>query len=243
MKRFIGLFLGCILCVGALPLQAQEIDQRFMAVFVQGKRVGYYRSLRKAFPDSVVTTEFMTFSVDAGEGKLEKLSVDETVETSKGQLIHFRHETSKGPRYFRLTGNRDGLMLNVSLSSNGQKQQNVINWPEGARMVEGRRLLAVENGLKPGTQYQFLQFFGDNLAIGEVNVSVIGDVEVDILDKKMTLTETREVILMEDKKLEYTVYRDKSATPMKIIAPTMFMELVNCSQEYAMTPLEGAEDE
>ncbi|MBT3604063.1 MAG: hypothetical protein HN521_13475 [Candidatus Latescibacteria bacterium] len=242
MKRLIWLFLGGVLCAGTLPLQAQEIDQRFMAVFVQGKRVGYYRALRKAFPDSIVTTEFMTFSVDAGEGTIEKLSVDETVETRDGQLIHFRHETSKGPRYFRLAGQRDGLMLTVALASDGQKQENLINWPEGARMVEGRRILAIENGLKKGTSYQFLQFFGDNLAVGEVTVSVLGEVEVDILGEKMILTETLEVIVLEDKKLEYTVYRDASATPMKIIAPTMFMELINCSQAYAMTPLGGAED-
>jgi hypothetical protein len=49
------------------------------------------------------------------------------------------------------------------------------------------------------------------------------------------------VISLQDKTLEYTVYRDASARAMKIIAPTMFMELVNCSEAYAMTPLGGIE--
>lgn len=235
MKRFIGLFL-CICCVGVWPAQAQKIDQQYMAVFVQGKRVGYHRYLRKAFADSIVTTELMVFSVDAGEGTIEKLTVDETVETLDGQLIHFRHETAKGKRFFRLVGFRDGLKLRVELASDKDSQQSIIDWEEGALMAEGRRLLAKEKGLQPGTTYRYPQFFKDSLTIGEVDVTVMGKKDVAILDETMSLTETREVILLQDQKLEYTVYRDASTKPMKIVAPSMFMELVNCSEAYAMTP-------
>ena len=235
MKRFIGLFL-CFCFVGPAP--AQEIDQQYMAVFIQGKRVGYYKKLRKAFADSVVTTELMVFSVDAGEGTIDKLTVDETVETVDGQLIHFRHETAKGKRFFRLIGIRDGSKLRAELVSDKDSQQSLIDWPEGALMAEGRRLLAKEKGLQEGTQYRYVQFFNDGLTQGEVDVSVVGKTDVAILDETMSLTETRETILLQNQQLEYTVYRDASTMPMKIVAPSLFMEMVNCSEAYAMTPPE-----
>lgn len=227
--------------MGAWPVHAQEMDQQFMAVFVQGKRVGYFKNLRRVFADSVVTTELMTFSVDAGEGTVDKLSVDEVVETPEGQLLHFRHERVRGPILVRIAGTLNGPKLQVSLVREGQKQEHELDWPEGARMAEARRLLAKEQGLTEGTQYTFMQFFSDGLVAGEVMVSIGGEEEVEVLGTKMKLTKTTEVISLQDKTLEYTVYRDASARAMKIIAPTMFMELVNCSEAYAMTPLGGIE--
>jgi hypothetical protein len=210
-------------------VQAEQSEQQYMAVFVQGKRVGYSKKMRQVFADSVVTTELITFSVDAGEGTVDKLSVDETVETPLRELIHFRHEKARGTRLFRLLGRREEGKLNVSLVSDGQKQEHLMDWPENAQMAEGRRLLARDKGLARGTQYAYLQFFSDALSVGEVRVSVLGE--------KVQVIETREIISLQEKMLEYTVYRNPSRKVIKIIAPSMFMEWITCSESFAMTPL------
>jgi hypothetical protein len=236
--RFVGLLLCGVFGLGVGFLHAQEVEQEYMAVFVKGKRVGYHNKTRKVFADSVVTTELMTFSIPVDEGTIEKLSIDETVESRDGKLIHFRHETAKGARLFRLAGRRDGHRLQISLVSDGQKHQRELDWSEPALFVEGRHLLARQKGLKAGLQYQYLRFFTEDLSVGEAWVSVLGEVEVDVLGKKIKLIETKEEVSLQGRTLTYVIYRDASFKPLKIVAPSMFMEMVSCSEAFAMTPLD-----
>jgi hypothetical protein len=239
MMRFVGLLLCGILGLGGGSVLAQEVEQDYMAVFVKGERVGYHNKIRKMFADSVVTTEFMTFSVKVDEGTIEKLSIDETVESRDGKLIRFRHETAKGTRLFRLAGRRDGDRLRISLVSDGQKHQRELDWSEPALFVEGRYLLAKQKGLKPGTHYQYLQFFTSDLSVGETWASVVGEATVDVLDKKMKLIETKEDVSLQGRTVTYIVYRDASLKPFKIVIPSMFIEMVSCSEAFAMTPLDA----
>lgn len=243
MKRAIWYVLCGVLCLGAWPVQAQEMDQQYMAVFVQGKRVGYYKKLRKVFPDSVITTELMTFTIDAGQGRVEKLSIDETVETREGALIRFRHEAAQGPRLFRVEGIRDGEQVHLSLISNKEKHEKMIQWSDETLMPEGRRLEAKKRSLFLGTQYEYEQLFTETLTFGDVRVTVGPLKEVVVLGKTMKLTETHELIHLQGRTLEYLVYRDASTKPIKMVAPSMFMELVDCTEAYAMTPLGEAEGE
>jgi len=236
--RFVGLLLCGIFCLGVGLLHAQDVDQEYMAVFVKGKRVGYHNKMRKVFADSVVTTELMTFSIKVDEGTIEKLSIDETVESRDGKLIHFRHETVKGARLFRLAGRRDGNRLRISLVSDSQKHQHELDWSEPGLFVEGRHLLAIQKGLKPDTQYQYLRFFTEDLSVGEAWVSVLGEAEVDVLGKKMKLIETKEEVSLQGRTVTYVIYRDASFKPLKIVVPSMFMEMVACSEAFAMTPLD-----
>lgn len=239
MIRFVGLLLCVVLGVGSA--QAQEVEQAYMAVFVKGERVGYYNKMRKVFADSVVTAELMTFSVQIDEGTIEKLSIDETVESRDGKLIHFRHETAKGARLFRLSGRREGDQLHISFVSDGQKHQRELDWSEPALFVEGRHLLAQQKGLKPDTHYQYLQFFTSDLSVAETWVSVVGEAEVNVLGEKMKLIETKEVVSLQGGSVTYIVYRDTSFKPIKIVVPSMFMEMVSCSEAFAVNPL-NAED-
>lgn len=236
MRFLNGVLMGVLCALSVLPVQAQDVVTQYMAVYVQGERVGYHKQVRKVFPDSVVTSEMLTFSVAVDDGTIEKLAIDETVETPDGELIHFRHETIRAGRLFRLAGHREGQELIVSLASQGgQKQERPIAWFPDVVMAEGRRLLIKEKGLKAGTQYTFAQFFGDALSTGDVSISVGPKVEVDVLGEKQLLTETHEEIKVQDRHLKYVVYRDETSKPIKIIAPEMHMEWVACSEDFAMT--------
>ena len=185
-----------------------------------------------------MTTEFMTFTVKSEEGNVEKLSIDEFVETREGSLIRFRHEAAQGARLFRIVGKRQGTELHLSLISEKQKHERVMGWSDVTLLPEARRLLMKKQGLKLGTEYTFEQLFPETLSFGDVKVTVGPLTEVDVLGEKMKLTETRETIYLQGRTLEYIVYREASTRPRKIIAPSMFMEMVSCSEAYAMTPLD-----
>jgi hypothetical protein len=242
MMRFFWLLMGGCFALGTANAQAQEVDAHYMAVFVKGDRVGYYKKLRKVFADSVITTELMTFTIDAGTGVVQKLTVDESVESRDGKLIRFRHEAAQGERLFRIAGERNGDTVHLLLVSNKEKHERDMPWSDETLMPEGRRLLAESQGLVLGSQYGYDQLFTETMSFGQVIVTVGPLMEVDVLGEKMKLTETREVIESTGRSLEYLVYRDATTKPIKMVAPTMFMSLVTCSEAYAMTPLGESTD-
>lgn len=236
MQRVMWWFLCGVFCLAPCIANAQKAEEQYMAVFIQGKRVGYYKNVRKVVADSVVTTELMTFSVDAGQGMVEKLSIDETVETKDGQLVRFRHEAAQGERLFQIRGDRQGDQIHLVLTSQKEKHEKMMQWLDETHMVEGRRLLVKKMGLTQGTEYEYERLFTETLAMGMVKVSVGGKKEVEVLGKTMELTETQELVSLQQRAVQYLVYRDETTKPIKIVVPSMYMEMVDCSKDYAMTP-------
>ena len=80
MKFFVGCIFASFFVLGPVLAEAQE--KQWMAVMVNGKKVGYYKKQRVAKADRVVTTELMTYTINAGTGKIDVLAVTETVETA-----------------------------------------------------------------------------------------------------------------------------------------------------------------
>jgi len=225
-----------LLVVGLGVGEAQEAQ--WMAVLVNGKKVGYYKKTRVANADSVVTTELMTYEIDAGTDKVELLSVSETVETALGKLIRFRKESVQKDLKRRVLGHVVGDTLHVAGVVNDQKSLKMLDWYDDVQMVEGRRLQALKHGLKPGTKYHARKFMVDFMAIVEVSVEVHEPVDVQLIDRVERLTETRERLQMHGQTLNSISYRNDQMRPMKIVIPQISMEMIDCAEGYALTPPE-----
>lgn len=224
--------------LGMGMVQAEEAEAQWMAMFSEGKRVGYYKRSRVATPDSVVTMEFTAASMDGDADNPSLLSLNETVETPHGSLVRFRREAAQPGRMMRMTGTVQGDKLLIGFMAGGQRQEVMLDWSEEVVSVDGRQQLAIKKGLKPGTRYQFRQFLPDFMAVADV-LAEVGQVrEVDVLGEKMSLVETRETVVVGDNVVFYEVYRDAQAKVMKVVVPAMELEMVNCSEAFAMMPPE-----
>lgn len=236
--RVVGVVVAmCLLVVGCAQNEiAEKRQSQWMAMYAKGKRVGYYQRVRLADGDSVVTTELTTLSMDGQSDDAGTLAFNETVETSSGKLRWFRRETSQGGHMMRVKGTVQDSIIQFVWGTQGQKQESQMPWDDQALMVDGRQQLAEQKGLKPGTEYRFQQFLTDFMSLADVLVVVGEKKEVDVLGKKMTLTETRELTTVRGNTLEYLVYRDDKANVKKVVVPTFELEMVNCSEAFAMTP-------
>jgi hypothetical protein len=228
-----------VLSVGLGVVEAQEArEAQWMAVLVNGKKVGYYKKTRVANADSVVTTELITYEIDAGTEKVEMLSMNETVETASGRLIRFRKESVQKDVNRRVLGQVLGDTLHVAGVANGQKSLKMLDWFDDVQMVEGRRLHAQKYALKPGTRYYIRQFLVDFMAIAEVSVEIHEAVDVQLIDRVATLTETREVLQVLGRTLNTVAYVNDQMRPMKVVIPQVSMEMIDCTEAYALTPPE-----
>lgn len=235
--RILG-WMVLLIVFGMEMVRAEETETQWMAMFSEGKKVGYYKRIRVAHADSVVTTELTAASMDGDADNPSLLSLNETVETPHGTLVRFRREAAQPGRMMRMTGTVQGDKLLIGFMAGGKKQETTLDWFPDVLMVEGRQQLAVKKGLVPETRYQFRQFLTDFMAIADAMVEVIGPEQVDVLGEKQTLTKTREWMVVDGKPLEYLVYRDAQVKVMKVVIPGMGLEMVNCSEAFAMTPPE-----
>ena len=236
MTRLVGYMLASCFVLGTVLAEAQE--KQWMAVMVNGKKVGYYKKQRIANADSVITTELMAYEIDAGTDKIDLLSVNETVETTTGKLMRFRKESIQNDVKRRLVGQVVGDTLHVAGLVNDKKSIDMMSWPEDVVMIEGRRLLALKHGLKPGTKYHPRQFMVDFMAIADVVIEVGERSDVQIFDQVEQLTEIREVLRVRGQALSTLMYINDQMRTMKAIIPQLSMEMIDCNEVYAMTPPE-----
>lgn len=236
MKYLAGCLFAWLLAFGAGDLLAQE--KQWMAVMVNGKKVGYYKKVRVANTDSVVTTELMTYEIDAGTNKVELLSLNVTVETASGKLVRFKKESIQNETKRIVTGYVQNDTLQIAGMLNDHKTMDMMPWPDDVVMVEGRRLLDHKQGITQGTKYHTRQFLVDLMAIANVAIEVGGKSEVQLFEHKEQLTEVREVLHARGNKLTTLIYVNDQMRPMRVSIPQLSMEMIDCNEAYAMTPPE-----
>lgn len=236
MKYLAGYLLAVYLVFGIAFAETQ--DKQWMAVMVNGKKVGYYKKVRAVKVDSVVTTELMTYEINAGTDKIELLSLNETVETVSGKLIRFRKESIQNDTKRSVNGfvKNDTLFFAGMLGD--QKSLDMMPWPDDVVMIEGRRLLDAKHGLKPGTKYHARQFLVDLMAIANVSIEVGNRSKVQVFEKTEELTEVQEKLHARGQTLGTLIYYNDAMRPMKVVIPQLSMEMIDCNEAYAMTPPE-----
>ena len=229
------LFVACLF-LNTVGVEAQV--PQWMAVLINGKKVGYYKALRIVKADTVVTTELLAYIIDAGTEKIDFLAVTETMETSEGKLIQFRKEAVKNDEKRRVLARLVRDTLQVSGMVNDKKSELSVPWADDVLMVEGRRLLAVKHGLRPGTKYRTRQLLIDPMKIAEIAVDVGESVDVHLIERTEKLTETRKIQILDGREQKRFVYRDGQLRILKVSIPDIAMELIDCSEAYALIPSE-----
>ncbi len=230
---------------GAAPTGCADTPEektRYFAVRVNGVKVGHGTYVRGVRDGKVTNAQTMQMTLER-LGVPMKLRVEETAtETAKGKPLSFKSAQYLGPIPTATEGVIDaGGKLQVTVGSASGQRRSSLDWPEGALLPEGARLLQRRMGLKEGTTYNYRDFMPSFLKAVDNHVRVGPTQEVDLLGRVAVLTEirSRKVVptLMGPVELETTVYVDKDFQELKAVLPMMGtkFEVLACSRAFALS--------
>jgi len=124
------------------------------------------------------------------------------------------------------------------------QQQEEFDWPNGAVMSEGMRLLLLKHGLAEGTTYTVKLFDPSMMQVVDVEVKVGPKQNVDLLGRVVALTEVQSnVSSAQIGSLISTEYYDDNLRLQKSITPVMGMtiEQLACTKEFALGQIDVLE--
>jgi len=242
MKRRILalLILPCVLA----SVAAAQTATNYYAILLQGKKMGHQVTTRTASRSKVTTTVSMQIAITRGDVPILIRIKQTFVETAKGAPISFKLSQEVSGMTSQSEGvlKRDGKM-EVRTTMAGQKQTRTIEYPKGALMAEGMRLLTRKKGLAEGATYKALAFDPSLMTAMDANVSVGARESVDLLGRVVKLVKVTTVLKARVGKIEAVSYVNDDCEEQKTVIPLMGMQLevIACSKTYAMSENDPAD--
>jgi hypothetical protein len=220
-------------------------ETQYLAIFIDGKRCGYAEHNRVVAGRQVQTTEKVMLTISRFGVPVTVSTAETAIETLGGRPVGFEaiQDISMWRTLITGTVSADGKVV-ASSGAEQLKQEKNFDWPEGALMAEGLRLLEMKNGLKEGTEYSAKIFSPSMLEALATKVRIGAKKEVEVLGKRQKLTEvtsTTSMFMAGD--VNSVSYVDDELTTMKTRTQMMGMELemVACSKDFALSESEPAE--
>lgn len=220
-----------------LPAQGQE-ETEYLAVFMQGKKVGYAVHTRRVEGGKVTTSEDVSITISRVGIPLTVKMTETSVETTAGRPLSFESVQLLGIMTMRVSGTLDDAgRVELITSSMGTSEKTTMPWPEGAVMAEGLRLLTLRKGLQAGTRYTATIFTPSMMQALETEVVIGEKKDVDLLGRVVKLTEfTTTFNAPTTGRITSTSYVDDEMRTLKSTVPMagMQVEMVSCTKEFAL---------
>jgi len=228
------------LFVGLLaPAVWAEEKTEYMAIFMQGKKLGHVAHTRQVAGGKVITTEDMTITISRMGVEMTVRQVERAEEAADGKPLAFKSTQDMGimPQTIEGIVGKDGT-VEVKTTSGENTQTQKLAWPEGALLPEGLRLLGIRKGLKSGTKYTAKAFTGMMLKAMDMEIAVGETKDVDLLGRVVRLTEVGTVMTGPSGRIEGTTYVNEDLDAFKTVIPMLGakMEMIACTREVAMSP-------
>jgi hypothetical protein len=216
------------------PEQSQPAETEYFALFLEGKKIGH------AVQNRVVTDRKVTSSIEV-EITLSRTGIPVsahtkaiTFETVEGKPLGFELEQEMALTTTHTVGTIDERgKVRVKTG----QQQTEFDWPSGAVMSEGMRLLHLKHGLREGTGYTAKLFEPSAMQTVDVEVEVGQKQNVDLLGRVVALTEVRSTASSAQfGSFSSTEYYDEKLRLQKSVTPLMGMtiEQLACTKEFAL---------
>jgi len=221
--------------------QAQPEETEYFAVFMEGKKVGYAIQNRDVAGNKVATSVELKITLSRMGVSVSVQTKAVTIETIDGKPLGFELEQALGMMMTKTTGTIDE-QGKVKVKTGQQEME--FDWPDGAVMSEGMRLLHLKNGLKEGTSYTVKLFDPSMMQVVDVEVKVGPKQNIDLLGRVVALTEVQSNVSSEQiGSLTSTEYYDDNLLLQKSITPVMGMtiEQVACTKEFALGQIDVLE--
>jgi len=243
VKYFIFAFYLFLLASGCgafgiqVDTQADEVE--YYAVLMEGRKIGHAVHIRNVDAGIVKTTETLSMVIGRGAVSVSISTAETSIETTEGKPIGFEYtEDLGGMGGKKITGrlNEQGRCEVITLEM-GIEKQKVIDWPEGAVMAEGLRLLEIEKGLKEGATYAARIFSPAMIDVVEGSVRVGPTTNIDLFGRILPLTKVDTSMNLQGVVFASTSYVDSELRAQKTVMPMMGMtlELIACDKAFALS--------
>ena len=245
-KWVVGWVLASCLACGVSAYGYTEPEEAdYFAVFLEGKKVGHAIQTRIIADGKVTSTEKVRLSINR-VGVPVTLDMSETaIETGDGNPLGFESTQHFSMMMVVIKGQvRPNGTMEVVTQSMGAEQKTEPNWPAGAIMCEGLRLLSLQKGLAEGTQYKALVFVPSLMQAVMAEVVVGPKLEIDVLGSTEVLTEVKTTLSVPSVgRMSTTSYVDDLQRARKTLMPLagMQFEMIHCTQAFALTSIDPVE--
>ncbi|MHC4204855.1 MAG: transglutaminase-like domain-containing protein [Planctomycetota bacterium] len=217
---------------------ADSDDKEYFAIYMEGKKIGHAIQSRVVSDEKVTTSEQVNLTINRG-GMAVTIDMKETsIETTRGEPLGFEVTQKLGAMAMKVTGRVDKQgKVDLTSASMGAEQKSELQWPQGALMAEGLRLLTLKKGLKEGTQYS-VKIFSPGIMQGvDTKISIGPEQNIDLLGRVVALREVTTTLVMPGAgEIVSTGYVDRDLKMQKSIMPIagMQIEMLACPREFAL---------
>ena len=223
---------------GSAATKTTPAEMEFFAVFMEGKKVGYAIHRRIVSGEKVTTSEEVCITLSRLAVSMTIQMMETSIETTDGRPLGFELKQKLGSMVMTVSGKVDRTgKVDLTTSSMGTEQKRTLQWPEGALMAEGLRLLELKKGIKEGTEYTAKVFSSGILQAVDTHIR-IGPVEnVDLLGRVVALREITTMLNMPGTgNVISKSYVDEDLGAQKTVMPIagMNVEMVACAKEFAL---------
>jgi hypothetical protein len=220
------------------PEETASDEIEYFAVFMEGKKVGHAIQSRVVTDVNVTTSEEVSITISRADIPVTINMTETCFETTDGKPLGFEvaQDMSIMTMNVRGTVDKQGT-VNVITKSMGTEQKSTLEWPSGAMMAEGLRLLTLEKGLKEGSTYTAKIFSPGILGALEAEIQVGPKQNVDLLGRVVALTEVTTTLNIPGAgEIVSKTYVDDNLRTQKSVMPVagLNVEMVACAKEFAL---------
>ena len=233
-RYLFGIFLF-LTAAASLPATAQT---EYLAVFLDGKKVGHAVQTRLESDGKVTTSENVNISLSRSGIPVTVDMTETSIETADGKPLGFMSVQNISMMVMKIVGTVDDRgMVNLTSTSMGAEQKETMPWPEGAIMAEGLRILTLKKGLKEGAAYSARIFSPGLMQAVDAQIKIGPKQNVDLLGRVVPLTEVAiNMNVPGSGEIPNILYVDEDFRAQKSIVNVagMQMEMIACTKEFAL---------
>ncbi|MCD6175765.1 MAG: transglutaminase domain-containing protein [Planctomycetes bacterium] len=220
-----------------------ETETDYLAILLQGKKIGHAVHIRAVENDKVITTESVSMTLGRGGQAVTITSQEIHIETPDGTPLGFEMTMTTSGTEQKTVGTVANGKVTTTRQVMGQAQERTIDWPQGALLNEGLRLLQEKRGLKPGTSYTASVFRPDMMMALPAAVQIGEMKKIDLFGRPLNLTEVITTLSIQGQPITMTGYVDKEFKAMKTLVPMMGMEMemVACDKSFALSEVDSVD--
>jgi hypothetical protein len=218
--------------------KAASDEKEYFAVFMEGKKVGYAIHHRTVSEGKVTTSEEVSITLSRMAVSMTIRMRETSIETTDGKPLGFELEQNLGSMIMTVSGRVDRQgKVDLTMTSMEAKQKRMLQWPRGAVMAEGLRLLELKKGMEEGTQYTAKVFSSGVMQAVDTHIRIGAMQNIDLLGRVVALREITTTLNMPGAgNVVSTSYVDEDLGVQKTIMPIagMNVEMVACAKEFAL---------
>jgi len=221
-----------------VPEEVPSDETEYFAVFMEGKKVGHAIQSRVVADENVTTSEKVSITISRADIPVTIDTTEICIETTEGKPLGFEAVQGLSLMTMKVEGTVDEQgTMNVTTTSMGTEEKDTLEWPSGAVMAEGLRLLTLEKGLKEGSTYTAKIFSPVLLQSLDAQIDIGSKQNVDLLGRVVALAEVTTALNIPGAgQIVSTNYVDQDLRLQKGITQIagLQVEMVACAKEFAL---------